>query len=734
MTSENTVQIDKGVSGTVLQILAKHSDLVLPIALLLIIGTLFIQVPSILLSVLILVNLGISILVLVTSLFIKTPLQLTAYPTILLLTTILRLALSVSVTRNILTTGEAGGVVESLGKITAAGDPLIGAVLFVIILVVQFIVVGKGSERVAEVAARFTLDAMPGKQMAIDADLRAGLITQEAAKSQRNDLQRESQLHGAMDGAMKFVKNDSVATIIIAIVNISAGLTIGVLRKGMTLPEATQKYTVLTFGDGLAAIIASLLITISAGIVVTRVASDDSKDSATVGTDIGLQVFSNYKALYITGGVLSLLSFVNIYFAFVGIGFGLIGFWLSSKKKSASLNSIETLQNQNSLQQSADEPNLSFTVPLAIVASKELTPLVSNDTETGLMLREDIPRLRSSLYYDLGVLLPYCHVTGDAPLPEYEYFIAVKEVPVARGKIRVDCLFVNDSAENIKIFGIDGEDVSNPADLKPGSWIPQSQRHIAENAGLKVWEPQEVIVLHLSHVMRRFAHTFIGIQEAQGYLDFLGYAMPNLVEEVVGKVITVHQFTDVLQRLVQEGISIKDTKSILDALSEYGRMEKDSVLLTEHVRSAFKRYISFKYTGARDSIFVYLLDPEIEDVIRSSIRRTSTGSFLTLDPMIANDIMEAIRKEIVYLPANAQQPVIVTDIEIRRYVKKLIDVEFPQVTVLSYQELPPELNIQPVGRISLQALVDDFDLSDDEQEQFPVSNGYLLHNPDEIAA
>jgi type III secretion protein V len=687
--------------GNLTAMLAKYKDLLLPIGLLLVVGTLFIPLPAEAVSVLILVNLALSITVLVTSLFINSPVQLTSYPTILLLTTIFRLTLSVSVTRNILSHGNPGSVVEALGHVTAQGNLITGAVIFIIILVVQFLVVSKGSERVAEVAARFTLDAMPGKQMAIDADLRSGLITQEQARMMRIELGKESQLHGAMDGAMKFVKGDAICTIIIALVNIVAGLAAGVMMHGLSFAEAANKYTIATFGDGLAAIISSLMITLSAGIVVTRVSSHD--ETSNVGSDITAQIFTSPKPLFITGGVMLLLTPLNLLFVPVGIGAAGIGYLLHRRQRK--LIEAGELPDLSQPSPDSEEIQMSFTVPMAIVVSRELSQLIDKNTPQGAKFRAEIPKLRNSLYYDLGVMVPFCYVGGDAPITPNEYYIAVKEVPVGTGSLRANCVYVNDSAENIRVFGIEGENVNNPADLRPGSWIPAEQRHIAETAGLKVWEPADVMLLHLSRIMRRYAHDFIGIQEAQGYLDFVSRGMPKLVEETIGKVITIHQFTDVLQRLVQEGVSIRDTKSILDALSEWGRIEKDPVMLTEHIRAAMRRYISFRYALGSDTLFVYLLDPEIEDVIRGAIRRTSTGSFLSLDPTIAHDILDAIRREIADQPPTAQQPVIVTDMELRRFVRKMVELEFQNLAVLSYQELTPELNIQPIGRISMRSAV-----------------------------
>jgi type III secretion protein V len=697
-------------NGNYLKTIARHSDLLFPIGVMLAIGTFFISIPTALISILIVLNLAIAFVILGTSLYISSPLQLTAYPTILLVTTLFRLCLSVSVSRAILIQGDAGEVIEALGKTTASNNLIVGAVMFLMILVVQFIVVAKGAERVAEVAARFTLDALPGKQMSIDADMRSGLIPQDQARKLRSELQRESQLYGAMDGAMKFIKGDSIATIVIAMINIVAGLATGVLSKGMTLPAAAHKYTILTVGDGLAALISSVLITFSAGIVVTRVAS--SEEASNIGSDIAQQLLGNPKPLAIAAGLLLVLGLIpNMPHLPLILTSGLMGggaFLVYRKqKRDAEAESERAMKSGMTVGQDDLQPT--FAVPLAVVVSSGITHLIDKNTAQGKQFRAELPQLRSAIYYDLGVMLPSVHVSGDAPLEETQYFIAVKEIPIVYGSIKKDSVYVNDSAENIAVFGLDGEDVRNPADLRPGCWIPASQSVIAELAGLKVWEPWEVITLHLSRVMKRYAHEFIGIQETQAYIDFAARGVPKLVEEVVPKVVSIAQVNDVLQRLVQEGISIRDIKSILEALSEWGRIEKDPTQLTEYVRGSMRRYISFRYAGIRETLFVNMLDPEIEDVIRGAIRRTSTGTYLSLDPNIAHDILEAIRREVEPLPPTAQKPIIITDAEVRRFVRKMVELEFPELTVLSYQELAPELNIQPVGRITMRPFPNQYD-------------------------
>jgi len=601
---ESGVSGDSGIGRGLNSILAGYRELLLPIGLLLVVATLFLPLQPWAMSVLVILNIAISVMILVTALLVKSPAQLTSYPTILLLSTIFRLTISVSITRNILTYADAGEVVNGLGQITAQGSILTGAVMFVIILVVQYMVVGRGAERVAEVAARFTLDSMPGKQMAIDADLRAGYITRETAVEMRSNLSKESQLHGAMDGAMKFVRGDSVATIIIAIVNITAGLAIGI-SGGMSPGEAAQVYMILTFGDGLAAIISSLLVTISAGIVVTRISSSDTIGS--VGGDIAEQLFSNPRPLFVTGGVMLLLTPLNL--LFVPVGAAAIGGGYLLRRREIERESLAEAENPSLTHPGVE---MTHTVPMAIAVSEPLNHLVDNSTEAGQAFRKQIPLLRSALYNDLGVMAPYCFVSGDAPLEANEYHIAIKEIPIENGRIVPGCVFVNDSAENIRVFGIEGTSAPNPADLGRGCWIKESDRELAEASGLKVWEPNEVMILHLSRIMQKYAAEFLGIQEAQGYIDFVHKEMPRLVDEVIPGVVTMKEFTDVLQRLVKEGISIRDTKSILEAISEHGQNGQNTADLTEDVRSSLKRVISFQYSGGSDVLYVYLLDPEID--------------------------------------------------------------------------------------------------------------------------
>ncbi len=687
------------------KVLAQNWTMFLPVVVLLLVG-LFIAPPfTPLITFLAIINLAFAFLIVSKSLTISSPTELTSYPTIILVSTILRLCMSVAVTKAVLTEGSAGDFIKAIGQFSTGNNALVGIVVFIMILVVQFIVVAKGAERVAEVAARFTLDAMPGKQMSIDADMRAGLIPQDQARRMRTALQKESQLYGAMDGALKFIKGDSIATIILFFVNVLGGLAKGYFEFNGDMGRAIHKYTTLSIGDGLVAVISSILVALSAGFVVTRISVEE--DGSNIASDIVQQFVLDPKPLALTSAfmvafaLLSLAVSWTLVLPLVAVG-GTLGagaFIIHKQRAKAIEAQTEALARAGTPDN--DELTPTFAVPVALVVSPQLTPLIDPKTVIGAKFRDDLPKLRSSLYYDLGVLLPNVYVSGDAPIKESQYMLVIKEVPMAWGYLRPDSLYVNDSAENIKVFGLTGEDVRNPADLRPGSWIPASQRPQAELAGLKVWEPQDVMTLHLSHVLRRHAHEFIGLQEAQAYLDFAARGVPKLVEEVVPKTVSLQQFADVLQRLVQENISIRDIKSVLDALAEWGRIEKDPVMLTEYIRASMKRYLAFRHTGGKDVLFVYLLDPEIEDVIRNAIRRTSTGTFLSLDPSLTHDILTALRRELSQNQGSTQAPVIITDMELRRFVRKMVELEFPALSVLSYQELTPELNVQPIARISM---------------------------------
>ncbi len=706
-------------SGDVQQLMNKYGDIVLALVVVLIVGMMIIPLPTFLLDILLTLNITIAVTLLLVSMYIPDATKLASFPTILLITTLFRLALNVSSTRLILLYAYAGEVINSFGTFVVAGNYVVGAVIFLILTLIQFMVIAKGAERVAEVAARFTLDAMPGKQMSIDADLRAGAFDLAEARRRRTAIQRESQLYGSMDGAMKFVKGDAIAGIIIALINVIGGLIIGVLMKGMTLVKAAQTYTLLTIGDGLVSQIPALLISVTAGMVTTRVASED--ESSNLAQDIGGQLMAQPKAFAISSGILVALGLVPglplipvFLLAGVtgGVAYGLyktkeISGRPSAKKLPAKPGEAAAIAGKDAAagvlpaQKKADAM-FSLTIPLAMEISKELyASIKGKEGEEERLTSEIMPALRQAMYMEMGVRYPGVQIRGDAPLPPYAFQIRLKEVPVSVGQLRPNMVLVNEARANLGIYQIPAEEIKNPATGRPACWVSAEHKAQLAGAGLRVWDTAEILMLFLSGFMKKYAAEFLDIQEAQILLDLLSKSFPTLVQEVVPKVVSLQTFTDILQRLVQEGISIRDIRTILQALSEWGRVEKDPVQLCEYVRSNLKRYISFKYAEGKNVLVVYLLDPEIEDLVSGSIQRTTTGNYLALDPDTTQDILHTFRQEFGGLAATAQRPVIVTDMDIRRYVRRLVEMDFESLNVLSYQELSPELNIQPIARISL---------------------------------
>ncbi|MBZ4397031.1 type III secretion system export apparatus subunit SctV [Myxococcus sp. MISCRS1] len=696
--------------------LSKYSDIVLAVVVVAIVGMMIVPLPPLLLDVLLTLNISISVVLLLVSLYVPAALHLSVFPTLLLITTMFRLSLTISTTRLILLTGDPGEVVVAFGNFVVQGNFVVGAILFLILVIVNFIVISKGSERVAEVAARFTLDAMPGKQMSIDADLRAGSIDQDQGKKKRRDLERESQLFGAMDGAMKFVKGDAIASIIITVVNIVGGLIIGVTQKGMSAADAAQKYTLLTIGDGLVGMIPAILISTCAGIIVTRVGGEE--EGAHLGKDMGSQLTAYPKAIAIAAGMLIILGLVpglpKIPFFLLGFGAGFGAWTMLKKQKEAQMveeagpameSDLGTPMSSEPAPKEPMNPDselfIPVVTPIVLEVSDALVPYVDSRQDNGKFLFELIPFMRDGLFVELGVRFPGVRARGNSSLPPGAYQIQINEVPVVTGQATLGHVLVNDTVDRLRLMNIQGFEAINPATRQPAAWVPEQHRDTLEAAGLTTWDVPGYIILHVAAILRRNAREFVGVQETQTMLEQLEKAFPAIVKEVIPKVVNVLKLTDILQRLVEEEISIRDLRGILQALSEYGQVEADNVMLTEHVRASQRRYISHKYARGSGTLVVYLLDPNIEEAIRGSIKRTSAGAHLALEPELAQEIVQAVRSECGHLPPSAQRPVILTAMDIRRYVRKLLEYEFnPSFSVLSYQELSPELNIQPVARIS----------------------------------
>jgi type III secretion protein V len=697
------IEIKKDIlAGNLNDVLIRFSDLLLVCCIAVMVGLMIVPLPTFLLDIFLTVNITIAVTILMVSIYVSNGTQIASYPTLLLLTTLYRLSLEIASTRLILLKADAGEVIKAFGMFVVGGNFVVGAVIFLIITLVQFIVITKGAERVAEVSARFTLDAMPGKQMSIDADFRAGTIDFQQARRRRQALTKESQFYGAMDGAMKFVKGDAIAGIIITLINIVGGLIIGVAMNGLSASEAVQTYSILTIGDGLVSQIPALLISISAGMVVTRVASED--ESTNLGKDIAGQVLAQPKAIGIASGILLVMGLIpglpKIPFLILAAITGSVSYGLYHAMKLKRESASETSDNEQSLPQSS-EPAITLTVPLIIEVSPGLGSFVDIQTELGQTFYERLVQLRNSLYSELGVIFPSIRVTASSSQADNNYRVWLNEVPIVHGQIRTDSILVNSSARSLAVFGFKAEEIANPATGKPASWINRAERERAGMAGLQIWDTHEVLLMHLARFLRKHAQNFVGVQEAQWMLDTMRQYYPKLVEEVVPKPISLQQLAEILQRLVEEEVSIRDLKTILQALSQSGRAERDTSALVEHVRIALRDKICFQMTEGKGRLFIYKLDVEIEDLFRNSIRQNANGPYMAMEPENVQRVLEAVRAQIGNLPPTAQRPVVIVDDDLRRFVKKLISRAAPDAHAISYNQLTPEISVQPLGTIAL---------------------------------
>lgn len=699
------------MTGEIIPLLTRHGDIALAGMIISVLVMMILPLPFFLLDVLLTLNITVSVVLLMVTIYVPEALRIASFPTILLVTTLFRLGLNISSTRLIMLYAYAGEVIESFGEFVVGGNFVVGFIMFLIITLIQFLVIAKGAERVSEVAARFTLDAMPGKQMSIDADLRAGNITMEDAKKKRRNLERENQLFGSMDGAMKFVKGDVIAGMIITVINLVGGLIIGVMQKGMTVERAAKTYTLLSIGDGLVSQIPALIISLAAGMIVTRVAAEE--EGANLGREIGQQVLAQPKAIAIAAGLLLGLGLIpglpKIPFFLLAICTGSVAYGLFKLQARGGLVSGGTAAvaekdgKKPALEAGTEEDTgLPLPVPLALEVSTELTAMLDGKEDGGRFINELIPQIRDRLFFDLGVRFPGVRVRGSVPgLSADTYAIKLNEIPVVMSNVSMGSFFVNDSASNLQLLQINAGEGMNPMTHSPGAWVTNDQRERVEKAGMVVIDIPGYIVLHLGDTMRKYAHEFLGIQEVQAILDQMDRIYPALVKETVPKLVSVHLLTEILKRLVQEDISVADMRTILQAIALWAPVETNPTTLTEYVRTELKRYISFKYTRGQNNLVVYLLDPEIEEVITNSIRQSENGNYLALEPDTAQDILKTFDAELGNLPSTAQKPVVITTMEVRRYLKKLVELHHPEVAVLSFQELAAEIRIQPIARISL---------------------------------
>ena len=685
-----------------------RNDIVLAVLIVSIIFMMILPLPTTLVDVLIGANMVISAVLLMVAMYLPSPLAFSSFPSVLLVTTLFRLGISISTTRLILLQGDAGHIVETFGNFVVGGNLIVGLVVFLILTIVQFVVITKGAERVAEVAARFSLDAMPGKQMSIDADLRAGTIDMDDARKRRTLVEKESQLYGAMDGAMKFVKGDAIAGLIIVAVNLLGGILIGTMQRGLSAGDAVQVYSVLTIGDGLIAQIPALFIAICAGIIVTRVQTGEGAPS-NVGKDIGAQILAQPRALLIAAAIAVGMGLIpgmpTLVFLSLGAVVGTVGFVLLRGMRKVVDEKTGEITEMPALAADGHKPSakprtdgsaeFAPTLPLMMDVSAGLADSFSADE-----LNEELLKIRRALYFDLGVPFPGIQLRFNDAVPDNTYNILLSEVPVSQGRLRPGAVLVRDTEANLQALQIGYETDKQFLPDVPTIWAPADIAPMLASAGIPYLDPHQILTWHLAFVLKKYASDFIGIQETRFLLTAMEDRFPDLVKEAL-RVMPVQKIAEIMQRLVSEDISVRNLRAVLESLIEWGQKEKDSVLLTEYVRISLKRHISYKYSSGQNILPAYLLAPNVEEAVRGAIRQTSAGSYLALDPNVSKKLVENIKRAVGDLTASAQKPVLLTSMDIRRYLRKMIEQDLYALPVLSYQELTQEINVQPLARVDL---------------------------------
>ncbi|KKB75588.1 MULTISPECIES: flagellar biosynthesis protein FlhA [Bacillus] len=665
----------------------------------LIVAMLIIPFPPWLLSVLIIVNISLALIVLLTTMNMQEPLQFSIFPSLLLLLTLFRLGLNVSTTRSILSNGDAGKVVETFGSFVVGGNVLVGLVVFIILIIIQFIVITKGAERVSEVAARFTLDAMPGKQMSIDADLNAGMITEHEARTRREKVAREADFYGAMDGASKFVKGDAIAGIIIVLINVLCGIVIGMLQKQMTIQEAASHFTLLSVGDGIVSQLPALLISTATGIVVTRAASDGN-----LGQDITGQLFAYPKLLYVTAGTIFALGiFTPIGLLLTGplallLAFGAYMLSKAGQEKEKVEDILEEEAEVDELKSPESVIHLLDIDPIEFEFGYGLIPLA--DANQGGDLLDRIVMIRRQLAIELGLVIPVVRIRDNIALQPNEYRLKIKGNEVAKGELLLDhYLAMSPTGEDDDIEGID---TVEPSFGLPAKWIPESQKDQAEMLGYTVVDPASVVSTHITEQVKKHAHELLGRQETKQLIDHLKESYPVLVEEVTPNPLSVGDIQKVLAKLLKEKVSIRNLVTIFETLADYGKLTTDSDMLTEYARQSLAKQITAQYAKENEMLKVVTCSGRVEKAVAEGIQQTEHGNYLSLEPSISDNIIQSVAREIEQLSLRQEVPILLCSPPVRMYVKQLLERYFPDLPVLSYNELEANVEVQSIGVVDIQ--------------------------------
>jgi flagellar biosynthesis protein FlhA len=677
----------------------RHTDLLAAVAVVMVVTMLVVPLPAALLDLLITLNISAALTIVVATMYLGKALDFASFPSLLLLTTMFRLAINVSVTRLILTTGDAGGVVKSFGQFVVGGNVVVGLVIFLILVVIQFVVVTNGAGRVAEVGARFTLDAMPGKQMAIDADLNAGLITDEQARNRRKEIAQEADFYGAMDGASKFVKGDAMAAVIITAINLIGGIVVGVLQHHLGFGEATHQFSLLTVGDGLAAQIPALLISVATGIIVTRAASDRD-----LGSDIANQILRQRKAPLVAATAICMFALVpglpKLPFLLIGGIFGAIG-W-SVRKGMPGEEGAETplaaapaaLPAGGQASEEALERLSVDALELAIGFG--LVPLV-DDGSSGALLRR-VSMIRRQIAGELGIVIPAVRIHDELGMDSHEYLLKVRGSEIARGRIMPGHLLAMDPGD--AVGGLQGIPTTEPAFGLPAVWVHESARAEAESLGYTVVDAESMIVTHLTETIRSHAAELLTRQDVKALLDQLKESNAAVVEEVVPEVLSLGEIQRVLQSLLSEGVAVRDLGTIMEAIGDKARITRDTGLLTEYARQALGRAITAPHLDERLCLRAITLDPAIEQEVATSITQTTDGEYLAIDPPRAQAIVGALRAQVEHATAQGGRgAVLLCSARVRRHLRRLIAQAQPHLPVCSYNEIAPGVNVETIGVI-----------------------------------
>lgn len=683
--------------------IVKSGDMALGFVVILVVLLFLIPLPPFLLDFLLTINIGLALIILLNALFSKESLDMYLFPTILLLTTLFRLGLTLASTRLILGEGEAGQVIATFGSFVAGGNIVVGSILFIIIVIIQFLVITKGAERVAEVSARFTLDAMPGKQMAIDADLNSGVIDDKQAKERRDKIQEEASFYGSMDGASKFVKNDAIVSIIVIFVNIIGGLILGMTGvtggKPLDFADAIQKYTILTIGDGLVAQLPALLISVATAILVTKAAKETDMSATLLK-----QLFSVPKVLYLTGGVLIFLGvFTPLpWYSMVPSGVLCI-LGANAMNKNLKRKSIETeISSEDVEVEEIRKPENVISLlqvdPIELEFGYGIIPLA--DTNQGGDLLDRVVMIRRQIALELGTIVPIIRLRDNIQLNPNQYIIKIKGIEVVKGDIMFDhYMAMNPGYVEEEIDGIE---TMEPAFGLPALWITEKQREKAESFGYTVVDPPSIIATHLTEVIKSHLHELLTRQDVQTLITKVKEENDVLVDELVPKLMNIGEIQKVLANLLREGISIRDLVSIFETLADYAHNIKDTDVLTEYVRQSLRRAISRKCFQQGQTNNVLTLDPELEQQIMDSVQQSDHGAYIALNPRISTQIIEKINVEVSRLNFTSAQPIILTSPIVRLYFKKIIEEELPNIIVLSFNEVDTStVEIQPVGMVSI---------------------------------